>query len=192
MWGSRTIGFCSISVPLFATALSRFSLSVMSTLCDPMNRSTPGLPVHHQLPEFTQTQVHWICDAIQPSSSVVPFSSCPLSFPASGSFLMSQLFASGGQSIGVSASASVLPMDIQHYLWYITSRFSIYCLVICLSICLSVYVFICYHSTTRGIQLPCCIGIQLLGIQPHLPSRCSHCWVPSVFSPHHNEGAAGM
>ena len=37
------------------------------TLCDPMNHSTPGLPVHHQLPEFTQTHVHWVCDAIQPS-----------------------------------------------------------------------------------------------------------------------------
>ena len=49
------------------------------------------------------------------SSSVVPFSSCPQSFPASGSFQMSQLFASGGQSIGVSASASVLPMNIQDW-----------------------------------------------------------------------------
>ena len=47
------------------------------------------------------------------SSSVIPFSSCPQSFPASGSFQMSQLFVSGGQSIGVSASASVLPMNIQ-------------------------------------------------------------------------------
>ena len=47
------------------------------------------------------------------SSSVVPFSSCPQSFPASGSFPMSQLFTSGGQSIGASASASVLPMNIQ-------------------------------------------------------------------------------
>ena len=37
------------------------------TLCDPMNRSTPGLPVHHQLPEFTQTHVHWVGDTIQPS-----------------------------------------------------------------------------------------------------------------------------
>ena len=37
------------------------------TLCDPMNRSTPGLPVHHQLPEFTQTHVHRVSDAIQPS-----------------------------------------------------------------------------------------------------------------------------
>ena len=49
------------------------------------------------------------------SSSVVPFSSCPQSFPASGSFQMSQLFASGGQSIGVSALASVLPMNIQDW-----------------------------------------------------------------------------
>ena len=63
------------------------------TLCDPMNRSTPGLPVHHQFPEFTETrpssqQCH---PAI--SSSVVPFSSCPQSLPASESFPMSQLFA---------------------------------------------------------------------------------------------------
>ena len=49
------------------------------------------------------------------SSSVVPFSSCLRSFPASGSFQMSQFFASGGQSIGVSASASVVPMNIQHW-----------------------------------------------------------------------------
>ena len=77
------------------------------TLCDPMNRSTPGLPVHHQLPEFTQTRSlsQWCHPAI--SSSVVPFTSFPQSLPASGSFPMSQLFASGGQSIGVSASASV-------------------------------------------------------------------------------------
>ena len=44
------------------------------TLCDPMNRSTPGLPAHHQLPEFTQTHVHRVCDAIQPSQ--------PLSSPS--------------------------------------------------------------------------------------------------------------
>ena len=49
------------------------------------------------------------------SSSVVPFSCCPQSFPESGSFQMSQLFPSGGQSIGVSASASVLPMNIQDW-----------------------------------------------------------------------------
>ena len=52
------------------------------TLCDPMNRSMPGLPVHHQLPESNQTHVHRVGDAIHPtiSSSVVPFSSCPQSF----------------------------------------------------------------------------------------------------------------
>ena len=81
------------------------------TLCDPMYHSTPGLPVHHKLPEFTQTHAHRVGDAIQPS--VIPFSSCPQSLPASGSFPMSQLFAWGGQSIGVSASASVLPVSTQ-------------------------------------------------------------------------------
>ena len=61
---------------------------------------------------WSQTYVHWAGEAIQ-SSPVLPFSSCPQSFPASGSSPMSQLFASGGQSIGASASASVLPMNIQ-------------------------------------------------------------------------------
>ena len=80
-----------------------------------MDCSTLGLPVHHQLLEFTETQVHWVSQWCHPtiSSSVIPFSSCLQSFPASGSFQMSQLFASGGQSIRVSASASVLPMNIQ-------------------------------------------------------------------------------
>ena len=82
-------------------------------LCDPMNHSTPGLPVHHQLLESTQTHVHQVGDAI--SSSAIPFSSCPQSFPESGSFPMSQLFAWGGQSIGVSASTSVLPMNTQDW-----------------------------------------------------------------------------
>ena len=45
----------------------QFSRSVMSDSCDPMNRSTSGLPAHHQFPEFTQTHVHWVSDAIQPS-----------------------------------------------------------------------------------------------------------------------------
>ena len=58
------------------SAFIQFSLVAQScpTLCDPMNRSTPGLPVHHQLPEFTQTRVHRVSDAIQPSH--------PLSFPS--------------------------------------------------------------------------------------------------------------
>ena len=86
------------------------------TLCNPMNRSTLGLPVHHQLPEFTQTHVHGVSDAIQPSHpapSVIPFSSCPQSLPASETFPMSQFFASGGQSTGVSALASFPPKKSQ-------------------------------------------------------------------------------
>ena len=50
-----------------AAAATAMSLQSCPTLCDPMNRSTPGLPVHHQLPEFTQTHVHRVSDAIQPS-----------------------------------------------------------------------------------------------------------------------------
>ena len=56
------------------------------TFCDPMDCSTPGLPVHQQLPEFTQTHVHWVSDAIQSSHSVIPFSSHLQSFPAQGLF----------------------------------------------------------------------------------------------------------
>ena len=64
------------------------------TLCDPMNHSTPGLPVHHRLPEFTQTYVHRVGDAIQPSHPLSSlFSSCPQSLPASGCFPMSQIFS---------------------------------------------------------------------------------------------------
>ena len=86
------------------------------TLCDPMNCSTPGLPVHHQLPEFTQTHIHQVSDAIQPSHPVIPFSSCPQSLPASESFPVSQLFAWVGQSTGVSASVSFLPKNTRD--WY--------------------------------------------------------------------------
>ena len=76
-----------------------------------MDCSTPGFPVLHYLPKFAQTHVHWVGDAIRPSSSVTPFSSCPLSFQASESFPVTWLFASGAQSIGTSASVSVLPMN---------------------------------------------------------------------------------
>ena len=86
------------------------------TLCNLIDCSTmPGFPVHHQLLKFAQThtssrQCHPII-----SSSVELFSSCLKSFPALGSFQMSQFFASDGQSIEVSASASVLPMDSQDW-----------------------------------------------------------------------------
>ena len=56
------------------------------TLCDPMNRSTLGLPVHHQIPEFTQTHVHRVSDAIQPSHPLSSPSPAPQSLPASESF----------------------------------------------------------------------------------------------------------
>ena len=52
------------------------------TLCNPMDCSTPGLPVHHQLPEFTQTHVHWVSDAIQPSYPLLPPSPSPSIFPS--------------------------------------------------------------------------------------------------------------
>ena len=85
------------------------------TLCDPTDCSTPCLPVHHQFPEFTQTHVHWIGDAIQPSH--------PLSSPSPPVFSLSQdqgLFKWVSSShqvakIGVSASTSVLPMNTQDW-----------------------------------------------------------------------------
>ena len=99
---------------LQGTCLSQSVSSVTQpcpTLCHPMNCSTPGLPVHHKLPESTQTHVHWVGDTIQPSH---PLSS---PFPAfnlpqhQGFFPMSQLFTSGG----VSASISVLAMNTQEW-----------------------------------------------------------------------------
>ena len=84
-----------------------------SLTCNPKDCSMPNFPVHHQLREFAQTHIHSVGDAIQPSHPLSPFSSYPQSLPASGSFLMRQLFTSGGQSIGASASASALPMYIQ-------------------------------------------------------------------------------
>ena len=85
------------------------------TLCNPMDYSTPGFPVLHYLPEFVHScPSRWSCHPTN-SSSVIPFSSHLQSFPASGSFPMSQLFASGRQTFGTLASASVLSMNIQYY-----------------------------------------------------------------------------
>ena len=89
--------YCCCSVP-----------QLCLTLFNPMGCRTPGFPVLHHFPEFAQTHVHPTI-----SSSVIPFSSCLQSFPASGFFPMSQLFTSGGKSIRVSVSASVLPVDVQ-------------------------------------------------------------------------------
>ena len=87
-----------------------------STLCNPMNCSTPGLPFPSPTPGVypNPCPLSWWCHPAI-SSSVVPFSSCPQSFPALGFFPVSQLFVWGGQSIGVSASTSVLPMNTQDW-----------------------------------------------------------------------------
>ena len=83
------------------------------TLCDPMNCSMPVFPVLHYLPEFAQTHVHWVSDAIK-SFHPLPFSSFAFNLSQHQDFFpVSWLFASGGQNIGVSASASVLPMSVQ-------------------------------------------------------------------------------
>ena len=105
---------CGVSL---GVRISQFSSVTQScpTLCDPMNRSTPGLPVHHQLLEITQTHVHWVSDAIQPSH--------PLSCPSPPALNLSQhqgLFKwvsslHQGQSIGVSVSTSVLPVNTQDW-----------------------------------------------------------------------------
>ena len=83
------------------------------TLCDPMDCSTPGSSVFQYLPEFAQIHVHWLSDAI----ILCLHFFCLQSFPALGSFLMSWLFTSCCKSIGVSASASVLSMNIPG--WFI-------------------------------------------------------------------------
>ena len=102
LWWNETICCCC---PLIQSYL---------TLCHSMDCSTPGFAVLHHLLEFAQTHIHWV-GGCHPtiSSFVIPFSSCLQSFPETGSFPMSWLFASGGQSIGASASASVLPMNSQ-------------------------------------------------------------------------------
>ena len=89
-----------------------FSHSVVF-LCNPIDCSIPAFPVLHYLLQLSQAHVHWVGDAIQPSRPLIIFSSCLQPFPASGSFPMSWLFPSGGQSIGASALASVLTMSIQ-------------------------------------------------------------------------------
>ena len=114
----RLLVFAFRTVAINRLSTVRFSSVAQSCppLFDPMDCSTPGLPVHRQLLPRVYSNSYPLSRWGHPtiSSSVVPFS-CLQSFPASGSFQMSQLFASGGQSIGVSASASVLPINIQDW-----------------------------------------------------------------------------
>ena len=76
------------------------------TLCNPMDCSTPGLPVHHQLPEFTQTHVHWVSDAVQPSH--------PLSSPSPPAFNLSQHQGLFQWVSSLHQVAKVLALQLQH------------------------------------------------------------------------------
>ena len=106
-WDCKIISaWTTREVPVLAQFSSVAQLCL--TLCDSMDCSTPGFPVRHQLLELAQSHVHQVSD-------VIPFFSCLQSFPASESFQMSQFFTSGDQSIGVSASTSVLPVNIQDW-----------------------------------------------------------------------------
>ena len=92
---------------LYSTSSVQFSSVTQScpTLCDPMNHSTPGLSVHHQLPEFTQTHVHWVGDAIQPSH--------PLLSPSPPVFNLSQIQSLFKWVISSHKVAKVLEFQLQ-------------------------------------------------------------------------------
>ena len=86
-----------------------------ATICDPVDCSMPGFPVHHQFPEPAQTHVHWVGDTMQPSHPLHPLLLLPSIFPSIRVFSSESVFVSGGQSTGASASASVVPMNIQDW-----------------------------------------------------------------------------
>ena len=116
--GSLPVSWLSVSggQSIGDSASVQFSSVAQSclTLCNSMHCSMPGLPVHHQWPEFTQTHVHWVGYAIQPShplSSLLP----PSILPSIRVFSNKSVLPSSGQSIGVSASTSVLPVNIQDW-----------------------------------------------------------------------------
>ena len=106
---SSTLGWCGVVENQAVSSVTQSCL----TLCDPMDCSTPGFPVHHQLQELAQTHVHLVSDAIQLSHPLLSPSPPAFNLSQHHSFPVSQLFISGGQSIG--ASASVLPMNIQDW-----------------------------------------------------------------------------
>ena len=106
--------FLHCLIPTFSSV--QFSRSVVSNSLRPHESQHSRPPCPLPTPRIYSNSCpssRWCHPAI--SSSVIPFSSCPQSLPASGSFPMSQLFSSGGQSIGISASASVLPMNTQDW-----------------------------------------------------------------------------
>ena len=111
----HNVMFKAINVSLDSVSLLFSSLTQLCpTLCHPMDCSTPGFHVLH-LPELVQTHVHWGTDAIQPSYPLLSPPAFSLSQHQGLFQWVSQLFTSAGQSIGVSASASVQPMSIQDW-----------------------------------------------------------------------------
>ena len=106
IWMLSSWFFPFFFLSFISTVSVRFSCSLCPTLCDPMDCSTPGFPVHYQLPEFTQTHVHWVGDAIQPSH--------PLSAPSLPAF---NVFQNRGLFKCVSAwhqVAKELEFQLQH------------------------------------------------------------------------------
>ena len=101
---------------LFYSSVSQFSCSVVSDSLWPhgLQHARPPCPLPTPRVYPNPCPLNWWCHPTI-SSSVIPFSSCSQSFSASGSFQMSQIFASGGQNFGVSSSASVFPMNIQDW-----------------------------------------------------------------------------
>ena len=124
------------------------------TLCNPMDCSIPGFPVHHQIPELAQTHVHQVIDAIQPSHPLSsPSLPCLQSFPASGSFPMSQFFASGGPKYW-SFNFSIRPSN--EYSGLISSRIDL------LSVQGTLKGLLQYHSSKVSIlQLSAFLMVQL-------------------------------
>ena len=109
----KLIGFSSVQFNC-SVQFSSVAQSCL-TLCDSMNHSTPGLPLHHQLLEFTQTHVRWLVMQSNYLTLCRPPLLLPLIFPSIRVFSNGSALRTGGQSIGVSASASVLPMNTQDW-----------------------------------------------------------------------------
>ena len=105
----------SISYCLYNSVQFSSVAQLCPALCHPMDCSMLAFPVHHQLLELTQTHVHWVSDANQPSHPLLPSSLPALNLSQHQGFFQSQFFTSCGQSIGASASASVPPMNIQDW-----------------------------------------------------------------------------
>ena len=106
---------CSFFMKRIRIYSSIQSLSHVQLFATPwMQHARPPCPSPNPGVHPNPCPSNWWCH-LTISSSVIPFSSCPQSFPASGSFQMNQLFSSGGQSIGVSVSTSVLPMNTQDW-----------------------------------------------------------------------------